>query len=436
MTKNNSHINNGPVLNRELDEMVSGSKIDWGKTKEEIWAEMLLKIESPKPHQPKVVYMQFKKLAVAALLVISIGIAAAVFLTTKTIVSPSDQQIAYFLPDSSKVTIKPQTELTFKPLLWKYVRKVKFEGEALFEVEKGNKFEVVSANAKTVVLGTSFNIYARENNYNVTCFSGKVKVVEAQYRNNVLLTPGQKAILTPDGKFETQNIELQQLETIKEPRNTIIDEKLNEVLSAPVQQTIPSDAGQSQVQQQGTTLIIGQNPAKEPDLPALKDEIKDQARYQQPSVESLKNQAQTISEEKENINTDNQEQNTTSGQTADNKQIRDKFRNSLTPEQISILENQQMNRDERKKAFMESLSAEQIELLREQNQVRAGQTKNLQGSAEAGDNVKNQQKMLNRQQAGKGNGRDINLERQKQQNTDKKDNSGQEQHKGQGSNKN
>ena len=34
--------------------------------------------------------------------------------------------------------------------------------------------------AKTVVLGTSFNIYSRNTNYQVTCVTGKVRVIENQ----------------------------------------------------------------------------------------------------------------------------------------------------------------------------------------------------------------------------------------------------------------
>ena len=70
-----------------------------------------------------------------------------------------------------------------------FSRKVSLEGEAFFEVNPGKKFEVVSKFGKTIVLGTSFNIYSRNSSYQVTCMTGKVKVIENTGRNEVSSAP-------------------------------------------------------------------------------------------------------------------------------------------------------------------------------------------------------------------------------------------------------
>ena len=85
-----------------------------------------------------------------------------------------------------------------------FSRKVSLEGEAFFEVNPGKKFEVTSKFGKTVVLGTSFNIYSRNSNYQVTCVTGKVRVIENTGKNEVVILRGQKAALNPQGILDVQ----------------------------------------------------------------------------------------------------------------------------------------------------------------------------------------------------------------------------------------
>lgn len=67
------------------------------------------------------------------------------------------------------------------------------------------------------------------------------------------------------------------------------------------------------------------------------------------------------------------------------EQTRERFRNSLSEEQIALLENREMTRSQKRKAFMASLSAEQRNMLRDNQSVRQ-QTRNEmcvgQGSGE------------------------------------------------------
>jgi ferric-dicitrate binding protein FerR (iron transport regulator) len=86
-----------------------------------------------------------------------------------------------------------------------FSRKVSLEGEAFFEVNPGKKFEVASKYGKTVVLGTSFNIYSRNGSYQVTCMTGKVRVIENTNGNIVVLLRGQKAVLNPHGTLDIQS---------------------------------------------------------------------------------------------------------------------------------------------------------------------------------------------------------------------------------------
>jgi ferric-dicitrate binding protein FerR (iron transport regulator) len=143
-----------------------------------------------------------KTLAAFALLV---GISIPMQVYTKNLTIPTGQHSDIFLPDHSRVRLNAETSLSYKPLKWIFSRQVKLEGEAYFEVRPGKKFEVISGHGKTAVLGTSFNIYSRNNHYQVTCVTGKVRVTESKRNTEVIILQGQKAALNPLGSLEVQS---------------------------------------------------------------------------------------------------------------------------------------------------------------------------------------------------------------------------------------
>lgn len=101
------------------------------------------------------------------------------------------------LPDGSMVHLKYESTLSYHQIGWWFDRKVDFEGEGFFEVEKGSKFSVISKAGTTSVLGTSFNVKARSSRYEVKCFTGRVSVVSGKEESQ--LTPG-KATMFQEGK--------------------------------------------------------------------------------------------------------------------------------------------------------------------------------------------------------------------------------------------
>lgn len=93
------------------------------------------------------------------------------------------------LPDGSIVALNAASKIKYDPDTWETNRKVKLEGEAFFEVEKGARFVVETPTGQVEVLGTSFNVYARETDLEVECFTGKV-AVQTNTANKRTLTPG------------------------------------------------------------------------------------------------------------------------------------------------------------------------------------------------------------------------------------------------------
>jgi len=185
-------------------EALSKTHIDWGNSKEEIWTELKKKIEASEPAKVRVLISPWMKIAIAAAIALLVGISVIMQSYTKTITIPSGQHSQILLPDHSSVRLNAQSTISYKPLLWKFSRKISFEGEAYFEVQKGKKFEVISSNGKTQVLGTSFNIYSRSTKYEVTCISGKVMVTESAGKNEVVILHGQKASLNTRGILDVQ----------------------------------------------------------------------------------------------------------------------------------------------------------------------------------------------------------------------------------------
>ena len=120
---------------------------------------------------------------------------------SQTINCPAGEHVFATLPDGSLVKMNANSNIKYYPLWWTFSRTVNFNGEALFKVKKGEKFEVISKNAKTIVLGTEFNIFSRNSDYQVSCLSGKVKVIASTTKDKVILVKNQKAELKTNGSI-------------------------------------------------------------------------------------------------------------------------------------------------------------------------------------------------------------------------------------------
>ncbi|NDV83307.1 FecR family protein [Bacteroides sp. 51] len=179
-------------------------KPDWSKTKEEIWEEQFAGLDEHSPStvvsKPVPYHRKQKWLyAVAAFIAIAILLPSTAYFYKKEVVTSRGEHISYVLPDGSTVKLNAESRLSYKPYWWKISREIKLNGEGYFEVTPGSTFQVNAGKSTVTVLGTSFNVYARKENYlNVTCLTGKVQVkrdhqtvvltpnMQAQYQNNVL----------------------------------------------------------------------------------------------------------------------------------------------------------------------------------------------------------------------------------------------------------
>lgn len=200
-----SNLNKENMENRDdaLDFIKKLKPMEARKSKVQVWAELEKMMEQPLPEQEKVRNLSLRNWSAAASLVllVSLTILSVMRFYTKNVVSEGGEQALAYLPDGSKIKLNSKSELSYHPFWWSFNREVNLEGEGFFEVKKGEKFTVVSAQGKTSVLGTSFNIFARNNNYQVTCITGKVKVSNTGDNDEVIITPNQMVVLNQTGKL-------------------------------------------------------------------------------------------------------------------------------------------------------------------------------------------------------------------------------------------
>ena len=143
--------------------------------------------KSPLKKQPKV-----KKLlpnwaiAVAASVALLFGVFQFLKLEN-TVTTDFGAQQNIVLNDGSSVTLNAKTRLTYAKN-WNFNRDVFLEGEAFFKITKGDKFEVNTRFGSVSVLGTEFNVIARDDFFEVICYEGKVRV--QQNGQETVLTPG------------------------------------------------------------------------------------------------------------------------------------------------------------------------------------------------------------------------------------------------------
>lgn len=99
------------------------------------------------------------------------------------------QFVSHSLPDGSEINLNGKSKITYKPD-FDNNRTLHLEGEAFFNVKKGKSFVVKTDDGTVSVLGTSFNIFSRNDFFIVSCKTGKVKVESNNL--SVILQQGER----------------------------------------------------------------------------------------------------------------------------------------------------------------------------------------------------------------------------------------------------
>jgi len=202
MRNNEINSKNEDARKHDLLDSLPQSSIPWKRSREEVWSKLADSIGEKHEARKVSLSSNIYRLSTAAIIIILLASAAFMRLYTRTINSKTGELANLNLPDGSAVTLNAETELKYRPMWWRFSREISLEGEAYFEVEKGSTFTVVSDPGKTSVLGTTFNIYSRDGEYEVTCHTGKVRVESTLTGNEKILESNQRASLDEKGKLK------------------------------------------------------------------------------------------------------------------------------------------------------------------------------------------------------------------------------------------
>jgi len=127
-----------------------------------------------------------------------------------TLSTPRGGQYHMILPDGTKVWLNAASTLTYAINQTSKERLVKLQGEAYFEVARDAErpFRVASKGQVVEVLGTEFNVssYPDESNIKTTLVQGAVKVVETSGNQDVVLVPGQQAVLDHKNQLSVASV--------------------------------------------------------------------------------------------------------------------------------------------------------------------------------------------------------------------------------------
>ncbi|HYF67251.1 MAG TPA: FecR domain-containing protein [Ohtaekwangia sp.] len=192
-------IKDDPLAFRQFKEMetvwksANSLQINRGRSREERWHNLQAKVSVASPPKSSSHAIVFRY---AAALIGIVLLACVWFLLKPTsiveITTVQGEIRKILLPDNSSVTLNAETTISYDPSSWENERKIELKGEAFFNVTKATSpFRVNVGNAIVKVLGTSFNVRARDHGTNVSCVHGRVNVSDKQSANNsVVLTKG------------------------------------------------------------------------------------------------------------------------------------------------------------------------------------------------------------------------------------------------------
>jgi ferric-dicitrate binding protein FerR (iron transport regulator) len=107
------------------------------------------------------------------------------------IVAQAGEHPSIKLPESSRIELNAGSNIVYNKKRFTKDRELTLTGEAFFEVYPGSRFTVNTPQGSVTVLGTKFNVIAWPDRFEVTCYTGKVKV-ENQNKDQLTITPGER----------------------------------------------------------------------------------------------------------------------------------------------------------------------------------------------------------------------------------------------------
>ncbi len=188
---------------KEIGEMSNEKEINVDRAWNKLYSRIKESGDEPATLTLKKSFSAGMILKIAAVVVLAVGLASALFyiyndssfLRVNTIATNNEQKnLLVSLPDGSTVYLNRNTRLSYNTNYGKGERNVKLTGEAFFEItpDASRPFVVSTGKARVKVLGTSFNVISDIDNYSVEVYvkTGKVLLSDNTGTQNIVLDPG------------------------------------------------------------------------------------------------------------------------------------------------------------------------------------------------------------------------------------------------------
>jgi len=146
-------------------------------------------------HKPNIFSVVWKVAAVFAVLLAGYYYTTTLDTSVKTEIAQTE---TFSLPDNSEVVLNAGSKIKYNKKNWDNSRELSLDGEAYFKVTKGNKFSVKTVEGTVSVLGTQFNVFARDGLFAVACYEGLVSVV---FNDTLLKVSAGSKIQIENGKL-------------------------------------------------------------------------------------------------------------------------------------------------------------------------------------------------------------------------------------------
>lgn len=118
--------------------------------------------------------------------------------------SGKGEQKSVTLPDGTTVQLNAASLVGYTESDWPDNREVYLQGEAYFKAAKGKTFTVKTDQGKVQVVGTVFNVFAREQQLEVKCTEGIVQVFNPKETEKVLIKAGEQVSVT-NGRMQKRS---------------------------------------------------------------------------------------------------------------------------------------------------------------------------------------------------------------------------------------
>lgn len=221
------------IVNEDLKYKEALSQLDVPEKKsvDQAWAELQAKLASGSQSHAETKVVSFRKWWLAAAAAVVVGVVLFSLpsnVQTVAQATGNGQMKEVVLPDGSTAWMNGSSTLEYAST-WEGDRQVKMSGEVFFSVKKGSSFVVITDQGNVEVLGTSFDVVARNNAFRVECETGKVKVS---------LGNAQEILLPGDAVVKSANTLVKEKHTPNQPDWRVGKLVFEEATMAHVWQTI------------------------------------------------------------------------------------------------------------------------------------------------------------------------------------------------------